>query len=79
MKKSLPALLAVIAVFAAAPATAAMYRCGNAFQDRPCEDSSQQQTIRPGRGAGAAPAASAPAPAARPAPKAAQPASAAKP
>jgi hypothetical protein len=53
MKKSLPALWTALAVFATAPATAAMYRCGNAFQDRPCEDSAQQQTIRPGRGAAA--------------------------
>jgi hypothetical protein len=74
MKKILPTLLTALAAFSMAPATAAMYRCGNAFQDRPCDDGSQQQTIRPGRGAGAAPAASA---AARPAVKAAsQPASA---
>lgn len=69
MKKTLPILLTALAAFSTAPATAAMYRCGNAFQDRPCEDSSQQQTIKPGRGAASpAPAAS------RPAPKPASPA-----
>lgn len=65
MKKSLPALLAALAALSCGPAAAGMYRCGNEFQDRPCADAGQQQTIRPGRGAGR-PAAAASAPAAQP-------------
>jgi hypothetical protein len=59
--------LAVIAaaVLLAAPASAAMYRCGNNFQDRPCDGAGEQQVIRPGKGAAKAlPAASAATPAA---------------
>lgn len=65
MKKSLPALLAALAVLSCGPAAAAMYRCGNEFQDRPCADAGQQQTIKPGRGAGR-PAGTAGTPAAQP-------------
>jgi hypothetical protein len=36
-KNNMPALLGALAVCAAAPASAALYRCGNVFQDRPCE------------------------------------------
>lgn len=55
MRTTLPALLAIVAALVAGPAAAAMYRCGNAFQDRPCADTSQQQVIvKPGRGAAAA-------------------------
>lgn len=53
-------VLAGLALLLAGPATAAMYRCGNVFQDRPCEAVDQQQLIKPGRGAGR------PAPAAEP-------------
>lgn len=74
MNKTMPALLALLAALMAGPAAAVMYRCGNAFQDRPCEDSSQQQTIKPGRGA-ASPAPAASRPARKPAsPAAADPA-----
>lgn len=72
------ALLAAAALLAG-PASAAMYRCGNAFQDRPCDDSAQQQLIKPGRGGAApqpvAPAVKAPAP---PAPEPAAPVAPAK-
>ena len=66
MPKQARLALFAAAVLLAGPAGAAMYRCGNAFQDRPCDDSAQQQTIKPGRGAAspqpAAPAAKVPAP-----------------
>jgi len=68
MKKKIVAL-ALGAACLSAPAGAAMYRCGSTFQDRPCESAEQQQTIRPGKGAGTAvvappPAAASSAPAA---------------
>ncbi|HEX7892423.1 MAG TPA: DUF4124 domain-containing protein [Ramlibacter sp.] len=64
----LPALIGLLAALFAAPASAAaaMYRCGNHFQDRPCADTEQQQVIKPGRGA-AAPQRAASAPKATPA------------
>lgn len=69
-KQAQLALLAAAALLAG-PAAAAMYRCGNAFQDRPCDDSAQQQLVKPGRGGAApqpvAPAARIPAPPADPA------------
>ena len=34
---NMPALLGALALCVAAPASAALYRCGNVFQDRPCE------------------------------------------
>jgi len=55
MKRQIAVLVAVAAAcLAAVPAGAAMYRCGSSFQDRPCDNSAEQQTIKPGRGAGKA-------------------------
>jgi hypothetical protein len=58
------AALALGAACLSASAGPAMYRCGSSFQDRPCDSAAEQQTIRPGRGAGTAvvapPAAAAP-------------------
>lgn len=45
-------LAGMVAAALAWPAGAAMYRCGNVFQDRPCDDAATQQTIKPGKGAG---------------------------
>jgi hypothetical protein len=55
----MPVLLGALALCVAAPASAALYRCGNVFQDRPCEVQGQQEVLRPGgsaspQGAGAA-------------------------
>jgi hypothetical protein len=64
MNKKWIAVLAVGAACLSAPAGAAMYRCGSTFQDRPCDSAAEQQTIRPGKGAGQAvvpPAAATPA------------------
>lgn len=36
-KNNMPALLGALALCVAAPASAALYRCGNVFQDRPCD------------------------------------------
>ena len=47
--KNVPALLGAFACALALPASAALYRCGNVFQDRPCEAQSQQEVVRPGR------------------------------
>jgi hypothetical protein len=76
-KNNMPALLGVLALCAAAPAGAALYRCGNVFQDRPCEAAAAKEAERPASGALPAPkrAASAPAAEAAHAPQA--PASAA--
>lgn len=60
----LPALIGLLAALCAAPASGALYRCGNEFQDRPCADTGDQQVIKPGKGA-AAPRAAASAPADR--------------
>ena len=61
MTKVLPALLAVLLVaLTCGPAAARMYRCGNAFQDRPCDDVEQQQVVKPGRALPPALAASSP-------------------
>jgi hypothetical protein len=81
-KNNMPALLGALACCLAAPASAALFRCGNAFQDRPCENPSQQEVLRPVRsGTGIAPttarAASAPAMAASAAHVASAPAAAA--
>jgi hypothetical protein len=70
MKKKIVAL-ALGAACLSAPAAAAMYRCGSTFQDRPCESADQQQTIRPGKGAGSAVVAPQPAAAPSSAPAAA--------
>ena len=63
MNKKIVAL-ALGAACLSASAGPAMYRCGSSFQDRPCDSAAEQQTIRPGRGAGTAvvapPAAAAP-------------------
>lgn len=40
-------MLAVLAALLSAPAQAALYRCGNAFQDRPCDAGVPQQQLRP--------------------------------
>lgn len=63
MKRTIAALLATGAVLCAGPAAAGLYRCGNNFQDKPCEDPAAQQAYKPGRtsGAGAALAPNAPA------------------
>jgi hypothetical protein len=64
MNKKWIAVLAAGAACLSAPAGAAMYRCGSTFQDRPCDSAAEQQTIRPGKGAGQAvvpPAAATPA------------------
>lgn len=66
MRNEIAALLALGAACLALPAGAAMYRCGNVFQDRPCDASVEQQVIRPGKGAGKA-ASPLAAPAAQPA------------
>ena len=52
MNKKTIAVLALGAACLSAPAGAAMYRCGSTFQDRPCDSAAEQQTIRPGKGAG---------------------------
>ncbi|GAB3762968.1 hypothetical protein GCM10028796_15600 [Ramlibacter monticola] len=52
--KNVPALLGALACALAVPASAALFRCGNVFQDRPCEAASAQEAVRPGRGASAA-------------------------
>jgi hypothetical protein len=78
MNKKWIVVLALGAACLSAPAAAAMYRCGSTFQDRPCDSAAEQQTIRPGKGAGQAvvpPAAATPASA--PAATAAKPAPAA--
>lgn len=54
MRNKIAALLALGAACFALPAGAAMYRCGNVFQDRPCDAQVDQQVIRPGKGAGKA-------------------------
>jgi translation initiation factor IF-2 len=54
MNKKMIAALALGAACLSAPAAAGLYRCGSSFQDRPCESAEQQQTIRPGKGAGSA-------------------------
>jgi hypothetical protein len=54
MRNKIAALFALGAACLALPAGAAMYRCGNVFQDRPCDASAEQQVIRPGKGAGKA-------------------------
>jgi hypothetical protein len=67
--KKAPALLGALAMLLAAPVSAALYRCGNVFQDRPCEGGALQEVIQPTRSGGsmapnsAAPARSASAPA----------------
>jgi hypothetical protein len=72
------AVLALGAACLSAQAAPTMYRCGSTFQDRACDSAAEQQTIRPGRGAGHAvvPSAATSA-AAAPAAAAASPASAA--
>jgi hypothetical protein len=64
MDKKMIAVLALGAACLSAQAGPTMYRCGSTFQDRPCESAAEQQTIRPGRGAGHAVVPSAAAPAA---------------
>ena len=49
--KNVPALLGALACALAVPASAALYRCGNVFQDRPCEAASAPEAVRPARGA----------------------------
>ena len=71
MKKKIAAL-ALGAACLSAQAAATMYRCGSTFQDRPCESAEQQQTIRPGKGAGKAVVAPPPAAAASSAPATAE-------
>jgi glucose/arabinose dehydrogenase len=61
MRNTLRAIaIAATVLLGTGPAAAAMYRCGNVFQDKPC-DSGPQQVITPGR-QGAATSAPAPAP-----------------
>jgi hypothetical protein len=76
-KNNMPALLGVLAMCAAAPACAALYRCGNVFQDRPCEVPVAKEAERPASAAMAAPKRAASAPAAEAAHAAQPPASAA--
>lgn len=59
MDRKTAAALAGALIVASVPASAALFRCGNVFQDRPCESLEQQQVLTPGRPAP---------PAARPAP-----------
>ena len=74
-KKKMPALVGALALLVGAPASAALYRCGNVFQDRPCDAPVQQEHARPAPGGGSTapagqpvtrPAASAPAAEAQP-------------
>ncbi|MES2938487.1 MAG: DUF4124 domain-containing protein [Pseudomonadota bacterium] len=65
MTTTLRAAALLVGALLAAPAGATMYRCGNVFQDRPCDAGVTEQRITPG---GARPAA---APANPPAPVAA--------
>ena len=59
MKKSGLALAALLASLLSGTAQAALFRCGNVFQDRPCDAGVQQQQLRPGGGGGGASNASA--------------------
>jgi hypothetical protein len=43
------ALIAVVAAGTAPGASAGLFRCGNVFQDRPCESGVQQEILKPGR------------------------------
>ncbi|MEJ8839151.1 hypothetical protein [Ramlibacter sp. AN1133] len=61
-KNNMPALLGALALCVAAPASAALYRCGNVFQDRPC-DAPVAREVSPPAG-GTTPAARRPASAA---------------
>jgi hypothetical protein len=66
MGKKMAALLALGAACFCAPASAGLYRCGNVFQDRPCDAGVDQQVLRGGKG-GKASAIAPQAPKARPA------------
>ncbi|HET8745347.1 MAG TPA: hypothetical protein VFM98_07065 [Ramlibacter sp.] len=80
-KNNMPALLfGAVVLGLAAPASAALYRCGNVFQDRPCDASVVREAPQPGASVPAAPrrAASVPMPEA-PAASLAAPASPAAP
>ena len=48
MRTTIAALAAILAVLPALPAQAGLYRCGNAYQDRPCDDGAQQKVMRRG-------------------------------
>lgn len=52
-KKTALCLAAAALLAGAASAAGPLYRCGNSFQDRPCDAGVEQQTLRPGKGAGA--------------------------
>jgi hypothetical protein len=53
---NMPALLGALTLLVGAPASAALYRCGNVFQDRPC-DAQVQEVQQQGGNAGPRPAA----------------------
>lgn len=65
MRAMIRAIAAFSTLLALATPAAAMFRCGNTFQDKPCESGSQQ-VITPGRTGTAPAAAGAPVPQARP-------------
>src|SRR5687767_4339262 len=54
MRKSSLALAALLAGLLSGTAQAALFRCGNVFQDRPCDAGVEQQQLRPGGGGGGA-------------------------
>ncbi|GAB3655097.1 hypothetical protein [Ramlibacter alkalitolerans] len=76
-KNNMPVLLGALALCAAAPASAALYRCGNVFQDRPCEVPVAKEAERAASAAVPAPKRAASAATAEPAHAAQPPASAA--
>jgi len=53
-KNKMPALLGAVALCLAAPASAALYRCGNVFQDRPCDGPVAREAPQAGASAPAA-------------------------
>ena len=48
--KTLLGWAALLAALVGGQAHAAMFRCGNVFQDRPCESEAEQQRVKPGGG-----------------------------
>ena len=59
MRKSTLALAALLAGLSSGTAQAALFRCGNVFQDRPCDAGVQEQQLRPNGSAGKSSGASA--------------------
>lgn len=59
MRKSTLAFAALLAAVLSAPAQAALFRCGNVFQDRPCDAGVPQQQLRSNGGSPASGGASA--------------------